>query len=212
MDSDEARRNGYWLPPALVDILVPILLPLIDRLHTKCEQCGQPSTKVCRCKTQYCCTGCQTSHWPAHKKLCKRMTSAGGVEQFRANARAEEAAAAAVDACAEATAGLTCFICHRGGDLVRGCACRGTAGAAHVACLAEQARVATEDETRQNEDGFNFWWLCAASGRRRWNQSLDACRGRQKSLDARRRRCASKSSTAWCISPWRGDAGRNTSR
>ncbi|KAJ8600421.1 hypothetical protein CTAYLR_001471 [Chrysophaeum taylorii] len=34
----------------------------------------------------------------------------------------------------------TCFICLEGGRLLRGCACRGTAGCVHVDCLAELAQ------------------------------------------------------------------------
>ena len=53
-----------------------------------------------------------------------------------------EAVAVAVEKCARDTAGQTCYICGEDstGTLVRGCACRGTAGLAHVSCLAYQAR------------------------------------------------------------------------
>ena len=55
---------------------------------------------------------------------------------------------AAVAACAADTAGQTCYICLGPGDegegLVRGCACRGTAGFAHVSCLARQAQITVE--------------------------------------------------------------------
>ena len=52
-----------------------------------------------------------------------------------------EAVAVAVEKCAGDTAGRTCYICKDStGTLVRGCACRGTAGFAHVSCLAYQAR------------------------------------------------------------------------
>ena len=57
-----------------------------------------------------------------------------------------EAVAVAVEKCARDTAGRTCYICREGltGTLVRGCACRGTAGFAHVGCLAYQARSLVE--------------------------------------------------------------------
>ena len=53
-----------------------------------------------------------------------------------------EAVAVAVEKCAGDTAGQTCYICGEDstGTLVRGCACRGTAGIAHVSCLAYEAR------------------------------------------------------------------------
>ncbi|CAH0372092.1 unnamed protein product [Pelagomonas calceolata] len=65
----------------------------------------------------------------------------------------------AVAACAADTAGQTCFICMDGNDeegLVRGCACRGAAGVAHVSCLARQAQVAVERAHR----GWMRWDTC----------------------------------------------------
>jgi len=53
----------------------------------------------------------------------------------------------AVEACADDTKGQTCYICTQAlhwktkEGLVRGCACRGTAGFVHVSCLAEQAKI-----------------------------------------------------------------------
>ena len=70
-----------------------------------------------------------------------------------------EAVTAAAAACAEDTAGQTCFICMDGGSLVRGCSCRGAASFAHVSCLERQAQVAVEGGTgpgwaRWNECGL----------------------------------------------------------
>ena len=56
----------------------------------------------------------------------------------------------AAAACAEDTAGQTCFICMDGAEeegLVRGCACRGGNGFAHVSCLARQAQVEVEQDS-----------------------------------------------------------------
>jgi len=58
-----------------------------------------------------------------------------------------DAVQTAVAACAADTAGQTCYICMDGNDeegLVRGCACRGALGVAHVSCLARQAQVVAE--------------------------------------------------------------------
>ena len=58
----------------------------------------------------------------------------------------------AAAACAADTAGQTCYICMDGAaeeGLVRGCACRGAAGVAHVSCLARQA-----------ERTFDRWHTC----------------------------------------------------
>ena len=67
----------------------------------------------------------------------------------------EEAVADAVEECADDTAGQTCFICLDGAEdegLVRGCACRGTAGFAHVSCLAEQAKILVKEAVENNLD------------------------------------------------------------
>ena len=72
----------------------------------------------------------------------------------------EEAVAEAVEVCAEDTAGQTCYICYGEGDeegLVRGCACRGENGFAHVSCLARGAQAAVE---RGGGPGFDRWSTC----------------------------------------------------
>ena len=58
---------------------------------------------------------------------------------------------------------------------MRGCACRGTAGVAHVSCLAEQAKilVAEAEENNLGYKAFNERW-------KRWTRAV----------------CASKSTTA----------------
>ena len=82
-----------------------------------------------------------------HDQLCKKIKKAGGAEQYNANKKYAEAVAVAAEACAEDTKGQTCYICTQAfhwktkEGLVRRCACRGTAGFAHVSCLAEQAKI-----------------------------------------------------------------------
>ena len=79
--------------------------------------------------------------------LCKKIKRCGGAEQYHADKKCEEAIAVAAEACAKDTAGQTCYICTQAvhwktkEGLVRGCACRGTAGFVHVSCLAEQAKI-----------------------------------------------------------------------
>ena len=105
--------------------------------------------KCGRCSTRYCGPECQVQHWKegGHDKLCKKIKKAGGAEQYNANKKYAEAVAVAVEACADDTKGQTCYICTQAlhwktkEGLVRGCACRGTAGFAHVSCLAEQAKI-----------------------------------------------------------------------
>ena len=76
-----------------------------------------------------------------------RRDHTGGAEQFYASAKAKESAEAAVVACAAegVPQDAECFICKssvEGKGIVRGCACRGTMGLAHLSCLVRQAQVA----------------------------------------------------------------------
>ena len=121
---------------------------------THCAACAAPlglalGKKCGRCSTRYCGPACQEQHWKegGHDQLCKKIKKQGGAEQYNANKKYSEAVAVAVEKCAEDTKGQTCFICTQAlhwktkEGLVRMCACRGTAGFAHVSCLAEQAKI-----------------------------------------------------------------------
>ena len=74
-------------------------------------------------------------------------------------------------ACADDTKGQTCFICMEGVErrhapnegLVRGCACRGTAGVAHLSCLARQAEIAVDDDPTHGREPLDTRFA-------RWNQ------------------------------------------
>ena len=131
------------------------------------KKCGRCSTRYCgpACQKQHWEEGghdqlckkiknaggaeCQKQHWESggHDQLCKKIKKAGGAEQFHANTKYTEAVAVAAEKCADDTKGQTCYICTQAlhwktkEGLVRGCACRGTAGFAHVSCLAEQAKI-----------------------------------------------------------------------
>ena len=145
---------------------------------TNCAACAAPlgltkGKKCGRCSTRYCGPACQKQHWDAgghNRELCKRIKKAGGAEQYHANKKFKEAVAEAVEECAEDTKGQTCFICteavhrHTKEGLVRGCSCRGTAGFAHVSCLAEQAKILFAEGEENNLDGkmMNDRW-------HRWN-------------------------------------------
>ena len=136
---------------------------------TQCPVCAAPlpptSAKQCsRCKTRYCGPECQKHHWEAggHDKLCKLIRNGGGAEQYHADKKYSEAVTVAAEACAEDTKGQTCYICTQAlhwktkEGLVRGCACRGTAGFAHVSCLAEQAKILVA-EAEENNLGDKAW-------------------------------------------------------
>ena len=104
---------------------------------TRAPRCGD-------CHTRYCGRECQKQHWKEgghNKDICKKIKRGGGAEQYYADKKCAEAVAVAVEECADDTQGQTCYICTEAlhwktkEGLVRGCACRGTAGFAHVSCL-----------------------------------------------------------------------------
>jgi len=140
---------------------------------TQCAVCAAPlgrslGKKCGRCSTRYCGAECQKQHWESggHDKLCKKIKKAGGAEQYNANQKYTAAVAVAARKCAEDTKGQTCYICTQAlhwktkEGLVRGCACRGTAGLAHVSCLMEQVKilVAEAKENNLGDEAFNERW------------------------------------------------------
>ncbi len=144
---------------------------------TKCAVCatelGLTLGKKCgRCSTRYCGPECQKQHWEqgGHDKLCKLIKKTGGAEQYNANTKYTEAVAVAAEACAEDTKGQTCYICTQAlhwktkEGLVRMCSCRGTAGFAHVSCLAEQAKILVAEAVENNlspEGRWERWRTCS---------------------------------------------------
>ena len=130
-------------------------------LRTQCASCAvqipltAPRCGVC--KTRYCGRDCQKTHWKGgHKELCPVIKRRGGPEEIYADKNYKEAVVAAVEKCADATKGQTCYICTQAlhwktkEGLVRGCACRGTAGFVHVSCLAEQAKILVAEAEENN--------------------------------------------------------------
>jgi tetratricopeptide (TPR) repeat protein len=144
---------------------------------TQCPVCAAPlpdlTAKQCsRCKTRYCGAACQKQHWEAggHDKLCKLIKRGGGAEQYNANKKYTETVVVAAEACAEDTKGQTCYICTQAlhwktkEGLVRMCSCRGTAGFAHVSCLAEQAKILTaeaEENNKSKDPAWTRWHTCS---------------------------------------------------
>ena len=132
---------------------------------TQCAVCatelGLTRGKKCgRCSTRYCGPECQVQHWKegGHDNLCKQIKRSGGAEQYNANIKYAEAVAVAAEACADDTKGQTCYICTQAlhwktkEGLVRMCACRGTAGFAHVSCLVEEAKILVAEGLENNLD------------------------------------------------------------
>ena len=142
-------------------------------LLINCACCAAPlphPAKQCsRCKTLYCSPACQKQHWEegGHDKLCRKIRKGGGAEQYHADTKFKEAVTVAAEACKEDAKGQKCYICGDDKEgLVRMCACRGTAGFAHVSCLAEQAKILREDAEYNNlgrkvkEARWRGWHTC----------------------------------------------------
>ena len=147
---------------------------------TQCAVCAAPlglslGKKCGRCSTRYCGAECQVQHWKegGHDNLCKKIKKAGGAEQYNADQQYSKAVVVAAEACAEDTKGQTCFICTQAlhwktkEGLVRGCSCRGTAGFAHVSCLAEQAKILCAEAWENNlgakakQERWARWHTCS---------------------------------------------------
>ena len=135
---------------------------------TNCAACAvplpRPAKQCSRCKTLYCGPACQKEHWErgGHDALCKKIKKGGGAEPYHAEKKYKELLAEAAEKCADDTAGQTCYICTQSlhwktkEGLVRMCACRGTAGFAHVSCLAEQAKILVAEAEENNWDSDRF--------------------------------------------------------
>ncbi len=145
---------------------------------TQCAVCatelGTGGKRCGRCSTRYCGAECQVQHWKegGHDQLCKKIKKAGGAEAYNAGKKLKEAIAVAVENCADDTKGQTCYICTQAlhwktkEGLVRMCACRGTAGFAHVSCLAEQAKILFAEAEENNlgvkalNERWHRWAVC----------------------------------------------------
>jgi hypothetical protein len=118
------------------------------------------------CQTRYCSDRCLRyhAHRGGHDDECEEIERAGGAEQFNAEKKYAEAAAEAIEACAEETAGQTCYICLEDGSeegLVRRCACRGSSGFAHLSCLVRQAEIKAQGNlSRGGNLPFGPWDTC----------------------------------------------------
>ena len=155
------------LPPSDLTIYDP---------YVQCAACatelGLSSGKKCgRCSTRYCGARMpEKQHWEegGHDTLCKKIKKAGGAEQYNANTKYAEAVSRSRPRNARRTPrARRSYICTQTlhwktkEGLVRGCACRGTSGVAHVSCLAEQAKILC-DEAEENNLGIkakNERWL-----------------------------------------------------
>jgi tetratricopeptide (TPR) repeat protein len=154
------------------------VLSVIETMIHTCASCAaripQTAPRCGNCKTRYCGRDCQKRHWKGgHKQICDQIKRRGGAEQCHAEKQYKDAVAVAVAKCADDTKGQTCYICTEAlhwktkEGLVRMCACRGTAGFAHVSCLAEQAKLLNDEAEENNMDikvknaRFDRWHKCS---------------------------------------------------
>ena len=141
---------------------------------TTCPACAAPlahdAPRCVRCKTRYCnklasmttgaaatpdfvnvFTAVATKQYHADKKYGSRRRGVGGAGRHK---------------------GPDVLHLHAGPPLktkegLRGCACRGTAGFAHVSCLAEQAKILRQEAEDNNlgveakQARFDRWHTCS---------------------------------------------------
>ena len=146
-----------------------IYRPMADPLPI-CASCAEQAgaTLCCaRCHTIYCSRACQKTHWASggHKKACKGLARARRdtdlAAQSRTLARVSHMSGGAAD-------DAHCLFCLDGGDatdpLLRGCACRGTSGWSHAACLVKPAEAARAPPPP--EPHFAPWTFCSTCKQR----------------------------------------------
>ena len=118
-----------------------------------CAGCGsEAAPHLCsRCQqARYCSRPCQTGHWKQHKRECK-ATATGSEAKERSSGSADSGTRDfSCPKCARPWADCVCadppvcWVClESSGELLRGCACRGTAGYVHVTCMVEANRHRT---------------------------------------------------------------------
>ena len=99
-----------------------------------CANCSSTAIYTCvRCRNvRYCTKKCQIIHWKAgHKKVCGKESNVSHEERDAQSdeSPAAESSAAESSAAESSSDSVSCFIClETTGNLVRGCACRGSAG------------------------------------------------------------------------------------
>ena len=120
--------------------------------HGACGGCGKLGT-LCKCagcmRVAYCSKTCQIKHWKkgGHKRECKQLKPAA--------APVAQPTPAAAEAVTPSGGSAPCFICLDADDEPRpiplGCACRGTAGFAHPACVEAIAVADGKNSTRWDD-------------------------------------------------------------
>ena len=158
----------------------PSIKARLKMILTQCPVCAAElpplSAKQCsRCKTRYCGPACQKQHWEAggHDKLCKKIRKGGGAEQYNAirstqrPSRSRRRRARRTRRARRATSARRLSTGRRRRASCAGAACRGTAGFAHVSCLAEQAKILVAEAEENNlgvkvqNERYSRWHTCS---------------------------------------------------
>ena len=121
--------------------------------------CQKKGTQLCkRCKAvKYCSAECQIKDWKrtpdGHKSQCR--TETGGQR-----ADSDQAWAGGGSSVPDAEV-CTCYICLESDDdlIPLGCACRGSAGKAHLACIIE-AHAAKQGKDDEKFSKISHWEKC----------------------------------------------------
>ena len=118
-----------------------------------CAGCGsEAAPHLCsRCQeARYCSRPCQTGHWKQHKRECKAPASSSEAKKGSSGSAGSGARDFLCPECARPWADCVCteppvcWVCFESNqELLRGCACRGTAGYVHVRCMVETNRHRT---------------------------------------------------------------------
>ena len=110
-------------------------------LTTTCAVCARPLDdtfhRCDRCETRYCSADCERGD-SDHSEYCEDTHELGGPFLLWACRLFFKHQRLAIAEC-KAPSDAQCYICWEGGDLVRGCSCRGNFGLVHMACLIKHA-------------------------------------------------------------------------
>jgi hypothetical protein len=116
---------------------------------------------LARAQVWYCSAECQKKHWKegGHKKQCKALQPSVGTASVTVTPTATAT---------RGSSGGTCIICLDVDPppIQSGCACRGDAGLAHVACRAEAASHRMNATLKSEKIYFGGWNGCGTCGQR----------------------------------------------
>ena len=131
-----------------------------------CAGCGsEAAPHLCsRCQeARYCSRPCQTGHWKQHKRECNAPAPSSESTEGSSVSVGSGSCDFSCPECARPWADCVCedppvcWVCLESRqELLRGCACRGTAGYVHVRCMvtANRHRTTEHDQCPTCEQRF----------------------------------------------------------